>query len=88
MVLQPSLSFIQKRILLFFQEHPHAVETIRGVATWVGGEEKLIEEALKGLVGRKWLLAHETSAVTGYSLTRDERHLGQIRKSLGLEPSL
>ena len=80
-----SLSEVQRRVIQFFHEHPHAVETVRGIATWIACEPKLIEEALEGLVGRKWLSADETSAVRGYSLTRDERFLTQIQDLM--EPS-
>ncbi len=77
-----SLTPLQLRILRFFQEQPHAIETGRGIATWLGDEQRSIEKALEGLVGRKWLAMHETAAVTGYALTRDERFLTQIREVL------
>ena len=73
---------IQVRILKFFKEQPQAVETTRGMASWVGMELELIQEALNGLVHRKWLWADETNTVTGYTLTRDERLLAQIHKVL------
>ena len=80
-----SATWIQRRVLRFFQEHPHAVETVRGIASWVGVEVPLIGEALKGLLERKWLTADETSAVTGYALTRDGRLLAQIRQAVETE---
>ena len=80
-----SAALIQRRILRFFQEQPHAVETARGIATWVGLEVSLIGQVLKDLLEKKWLTADETSAVTGYALTRDERHLEQIRQLLSAE---
>lgn len=58
------------------------METVRGIATWLGGEQVAIQEALEGLVGLKWLATHETSAVKGYALTRDERSLTQIKEIL------
>ena len=73
---------LQKRILKFFQEQPQAVETARGINAWVSAEPEALEEVLKDLVHRKWLLALETSAVTGYTLTQDQRFLGQIEKIL------
>jgi len=42
----------------------------------------VIEEALEELVGRKWLLAHASSSVTGYALTHDERFIREIRAAL------
>ena len=79
------MTVIQRRILRFFQEHPHAVETVRGIASWVGVEVELIAEALKDLQEKRWLTADETSAVTGYALTRDERLLTQIRQAVKTE---
>ncbi len=78
----PAVSPSQRRILRFFQEHPQAVETVRGISTWIGLEPKMILEALEGLVSRKWLVPIKTSAVTGYTLTRNERLLGQIQEAL------
>jgi len=78
-----SLTPVQRQILKFFQEHPQAVETVRGIATWLGQEAEVVEQALEGLVSRKWLALHETSAVRGYALTADARFLTQIREALG-----
>ena len=76
---------VQRRILRFFQDHPHAVETVRGIGLWVGEEEKVIREALSDLLIRKWLTADETAAITAYALTRDERTLVQIREAIGAQ---
>ena len=76
---------LQRRILRFFKEHPHAVEAVRGIASWVGVEVDSIGEALKGLLEKKWLTADKTSAVIGYALTRDERLLAQIQQVLEME---
>jgi len=78
-----SLSALQRRILQFFRGHPHAVETARGIATWVGVEVESVGSALKELLEWKWLIADETDAVTGYALTRDERLLTQVLDVLG-----
>ena len=71
-----------KKILLFFQEHPHAVETARGISTWLGASPDVVGKALDDLVERKWLLTHETSVVVGYTLTGDEKLVAQIRSVL------
>jgi len=77
-----SLTALQRRILHFFQGHPQAVETARGIAVWVGVEMETIAESVQDLLKRRWLTADETSAVTGYALTRDERLLAQIQNAL------
>lgn len=78
------LSMEERKILQFFHEHPQAVETVRGIATWLGAEIPLVQEALKGLVERKWLLADQTSVVVGFTLTCDDRLLLQLREALGI----
>ena len=78
------MSAIQRQILQFFLEHSNAVETIRGMSTWLGAEPQAIESALNDLVDRKWLLSHATDVLTGYTLTSDERSLGQIKQGLEL----
>ncbi len=77
------LTDLERRILQFFCEHPAAVETVRGIASWTGDEQGAVQEAAQILSKRKWLTADETSVVTGYSLTRDERCLAQIHEVLG-----
>lgn len=77
------LTEIESRVLRFFQEHPQAVETGRGIAAWLGmNEGATVEQALQGLASRNWLNFHETSCVKAYSLTRDERLLERIQESL------
>ena len=72
----------QRRILQFFQEQPHAVETPKGIAIWLCAELDEVTHALQGLVDRKWLSAHEASAVVGYSLTGNDRFLAEIKQTL------
>ncbi len=78
------LSSVQRQILQFFLEHSNAVETVRGMSTWLGADPEMIESALSGLVDRKWLLSHATDAVTGYTLTSEERFVSQIKQTLEL----
>ena len=76
------LTSTQIRILRFFHEHPQAMETVRGMAVWLGEEEGAVGQALQDLSARKWLAADETSAVTAYSLTPDDRLLSQLQELL------
>lgn len=77
-----TLTAMQRRVLHFFQQHPHAVETLRGIARWMDAEKETVAEAIHGLLKKKWLLADETARFTGYALTRNERSLAQIRSAL------
>jgi hypothetical protein len=76
----PSLTAVQKQILKFFKENSHAIETARGIMTWLGAvDPKEVQQALDDLAGRKLLLCHESGAVLGYALNPDERVFGQIK---------
>lgn len=79
------LTALQRKILLFFKEHPQAVETARGISAWVGEEAQAILESLAGLLERQWLTADQTSAVTAYALTTDTQALAQIAQALGAD---
>lgn len=82
-----NLSPLERRILKFFQEHPHAVETVRGIATWVAAQTESTQEALDALTARRWLALHQSSRVSGYALTHEERFLDQIQEILRRDPS-
>lgn len=79
---KPPLTASQRRILAFFQEQPQAVETARGIATWLNSPSQEVEKALDELVDRKWLLAHRAPMVVGYALTQDEHRLVEIQEAL------
>ena len=80
----PSISPIERQILQFFIEHSNAVETVRGMSTWLGTEPQAIESALNSLVEKKWLSSHAAGALTGYTLTSEERFVNQIKQTLEL----
>ncbi len=82
---QFSMSPTERRILEFFRKQPHAIETAKGIATWLCAEPEDVGKALEELAKRKWLSVHETTAVVGYSLTDNERFLAEIQQAL--EPS-
>ncbi len=77
------LTPIKRRIVEFFRTHPHAVETIRGMSTWLSLPPSALEKAVHDLVGRKWLVAHTAGPMTGYALTRDAKILSQMEEALG-----
>lgn len=77
-----ALTHLQRKILRFFHEQPHAVESARGISTWIGAEPEHVEEAVGDLLERGWLDSDQTSAARGYSLTRDDKLLTQIRRAL------
>lgn len=82
------LTPLQRRILRFFQEQPHAVESLRGISGWIGAAQGLVGEAVEDLLSRRWLVADETSAVKAYCLTRDERLLAEIgQETAPVEPT-
>ncbi|MBI3322782.1 MAG: hypothetical protein HYZ94_03780 [Candidatus Omnitrophica bacterium] len=81
------LTPLQRKILGFFREQPHAVESARGISSWMGVEPETVEEAVGELLTRRWLDKDETSLAKGYSLTRNEKLLVQIGRILEKAPS-
>lgn len=77
-----ALTQLQRKILRFFHDQPHAVESARGISTWIGAEPEHVEEAVQDLLERKWLDSDQTPVACGYSLTRDGKLLTQIRRAL------
>ena len=73
---------IHLKIIRFFHENQAALDTPRGVATWVGEERSRVSACLEDLVNAKILVAHRATSTNGYSYTRDEKIISKIGKLL------
>ncbi len=60
-----------KKILLFFNENPHSIDTAKGISIWVGCEKSAAEKALKKLVKEEILINHKTASTNAYSYTNN-----------------
>jgi len=70
------------KIIKFFHENQSAVDTPRGVATWIGEDRAKVKSALEDLVKHKILVADRTASTTGYGYTRDIALISRIKKTL------
>lgn len=70
------------KIVKFFHENQSALDTPRGVATWIGEDRGKVKNALEDLVKAKILLADRATSTTGYSYTRNIKLISQIEKLL------
>ena len=77
-----------KKILLFFSENPHSIDTAKGISVWVGCELNEAQKALNSLVKKGILLNHKTASTDAYSYTNDkdivkhvEKHIKKIKRS-------
>ena len=76
-------SEIHVKIINFFHENQASIDTPRGVATWIGEEDRAkVKKPLEDLVKAKILIAHRASSTTGYSYTSDDKLISKIGKLL------
>ena len=68
-----------KKILRFFNENPHCIDTSSGIAAWTGLSQQTIKKALKKLVSDKILIEHKTASTQGYSYTNNTTLLNAIK---------
>ncbi|MCM8778772.1 MAG: hypothetical protein NC898_05880 [Candidatus Omnitrophica bacterium] len=75
---------IKKKIILFFRENPQAVDSVRGISTWLNLKSGIARKYLEELVKDNILIAHRGATTTGYAYTQDEDILKRIEEYLGL----
>lgn len=73
---------VASKIARFFHEHPAAVETARGMATWLACPAAEVEPALETLAKAQVLTAHRSGPVTAYALTSDPALVQQLGRVL------
>ncbi len=71
-----------RKILEFFSENPNALDTPRGIATWINQEVKHVAPALDKLEKLGYLIEHRVSSTIGYSYTRDKKKIAMISRIL------
>jgi len=71
-----------KKVLLFFNENPHSIDTAKGISIWVGCDVKEVERALDKLVKEGALINHKTSSTNAYSYTTEKSVVKKIEQLL------
>ncbi|MDD4202426.1 MAG: hypothetical protein PHQ52_03070 [Candidatus Omnitrophica bacterium] len=78
-------SDLHKKVIMFFHENPAAIDTLRGVSTWVRADEKLVKKVLSELAEAGILNSIQVSSTVGYSYTQDMQTIRTIDKALSNE---
>jgi len=78
-------SRLKRDIVKFFHENQTAIDTPRGVATWVKEERSRVKDALDDLVQAGILVDHKASSTTGYNYTRNKKTIEEIGRKLKAE---
>jgi hypothetical protein len=76
------LSDLQFKIVKFFHENQAAIDTPRGVSTWVREDRAKVLKALEELAAMKILVPHRSTSTMGYSYTRNTKIISKIEKLL------
>lgn len=76
------------KIIEFFHNNPHCVDTIEGIATWTNQPPEKTKKSLEKLVKHNILVEHKASSTNGYAYTHDEKISGKIQELLKKRASL
>ncbi len=69
-----------KKILLFFNENPHCIDTAKGISVWVGCDADTVKKALNKLAKQGILINHKTASTDAYSYTNQRDIVKKIER--------
>jgi len=73
-------SEVIKKILLFFNENPHSIDTAKGISIWIDCDLKAVQNALNKLVKNGILINHKTSSIDAYSYTNQREIIKKVER--------
>ena len=71
-----------KKILLFFNENPHSIDTAKGISIWVGCNVDAVQKALNRLVKEGVLVSHKTASTEAYAYTNHRDVVKKIEECI------
>jgi len=71
---------VTKKIILFFNENPHSIDTVKGISVWIGCDLESVQRALDKLVKEGVLINHKTTTTNAYSYTNQKDMIKAIEK--------
>jgi len=71
---------VTKKVLMFFNENQHCIDTAKGISLWVGYDVGLLQASLNRLVKENILLHHKTASISAYSYTNNKDIVKKIEK--------
>ncbi len=73
---------VVRKVLLFFNENPHSIDTAKGISVWIDCEAKTVQKALDRLVRHGILVNHKTMSTDAYSYTNKRDIIKKIESSV------
>ena len=73
---------VTRKILFFFNENPHSIDTAKGVSIWVGCDRNSVQKALCVLADENILIAHKAASTNAYSYTNKREIVKKIEKHI------
>ena len=71
---------IAKKVLLFFNENPHSIDTAKGISVWIGCDPVNVQKALNKLVEKGVLINHKTVSINAYSYPTEKNTIKKIER--------
>lgn len=71
---------VTRKILLFFNENPHCIDTAKGISVWVGCEVGAVQKALNKLVQKGVLINHKAASTNAYAYTNQRDVVRKIER--------
>ena len=71
---------ISKKILTFFNENPHSIDTAKGKSVWIGCDLESVQKSLNKLVKEGALINHKTTTTNAYSYTNQKDIIKAVEK--------
>ncbi len=68
------------KIILFFNENPHCIDTAKGISIWLGCDAENAEKVLNKLVKEDILMNHRVASTDAYSYTNKRSITKKIEK--------
>ncbi|MBU3912263.1 MAG: hypothetical protein KKD90_06745 [Candidatus Omnitrophica bacterium] len=75
-------SEVTKKILLFFNENPHSIDTAKGISVWIGCDMDKVQRSLDLLVKKGMVINHKTISTDAYSYTTKKDIVKKIEKHI------
>jgi len=69
-----------RKVLLFFNENPHCIDTAKGISVWLGCDVRDAQKALNKLVKQDILMNHRSPSTNAYSYTNDKATIKKIER--------
>jgi len=69
-----------RKILLFFNENPNCIDTVKGISLWISGDVNAVQKALNQLIKEGIITSHRTASTAAYAYTNNKEIVKKIEK--------